>query len=43
MSKFKYYEMKDKVRFKLNSKVDNPVLVLKAEVEELKTTVTKTK
>ena len=35
--------MKDKVRFKLNSKVENPVLVLKAEVEELKATVTKTK
>ena len=29
-SEFKYYEMKDKVKFKLNSKVENPVLELKA-------------
>ena len=40
-----YNDIKDKLKFKGNSKVEDPILELKAEIEELEAeaTVTKTK
>ena len=43
--KVKYNDIKDKLKFKGKSKLEDPILELKAEIEELKAeaTVTKTK
>ena len=40
---FKYNKLKDKVMFKVKSRVEYPVLALEAEIEDIKSTVTKTK
>ena len=39
----KYNELKDKTNFKGNSTVEDPILALKAEIQELKAAATATK
>ena len=39
----KYNNIKDKIKFKGNSKLEDPILALKAEIEELKAASTVTK
>ena len=41
-SEVKYKNIKDKLKFKVNSKVEDPILVLKAKIEKIKSAVTKT-
>ena len=42
-AEFKYKNIKEKVNFKVNTKVQDPILALKAEIDNIKAAVKKTK